>query len=48
LVKLEEEGLKVFLRQKTLKLIQNKGIQKDFLHSIFQQQIINDLTIKKV
>lgn len=30
LVKLEEEGLKVFPSPKTLKLIQNKGIQKDF------------------
>jgi 5-(carboxyamino)imidazole ribonucleotide synthase len=30
LVKLEEEGLKVYPSPKTLKLIQNKGIQKDF------------------
>jgi len=30
LVKLEEEGIKVFPSPKTLKLIQNKGIQKDF------------------
>ena len=30
LVKLENEGLKVFPSPKTLKLIQNKGIQKDF------------------
>ncbi|MDI6051317.1 5-(carboxyamino)imidazole ribonucleotide synthase [Flavobacterium sp. XS2P24] len=30
LVKLEEEGVKVFPSPKTLKLIQNKGIQKDF------------------
>ena len=30
LVKLEEEGLKIFPSPKTLKLIQNKGIQKDF------------------
>jgi 5-(carboxyamino)imidazole ribonucleotide synthase len=30
LVKLEEEGLKVFPSPGTLKLIQNKGIQKDF------------------
>lgn len=30
LVKLEEEGLKVFPSPMTLKLIQNKGIQKDF------------------
>jgi 5-(carboxyamino)imidazole ribonucleotide synthase len=30
LVKLEEEGLKVFPSPKTLKLIQNKGNQKDF------------------
>ena len=36
LVKLEEEGLKVYPSPKTLKLIQNKGIQKDFYiqHSI--------------
>jgi 5-(carboxyamino)imidazole ribonucleotide synthase len=36
LVKLEEEGLPVYPSPKTLKLIQNKGIQKDFyaLHSI--------------
>jgi 5-(carboxyamino)imidazole ribonucleotide synthase len=32
LVKLEEEGLKVYPSPKTLKLIQNKGIQKDFYH----------------
>ena len=30
LVKLEEEGLKIYPSPKTLKLIQNKGIQKDF------------------
>jgi 5-(carboxyamino)imidazole ribonucleotide synthase len=30
LVKLEDEGLKVYPSPKTLKLIQNKGIQKDF------------------
>ncbi|MDI5950832.1 5-(carboxyamino)imidazole ribonucleotide synthase [Flavobacterium yafengii] len=30
LLKLEEEGVKVFPSPKTLKLIQNKGIQKDF------------------
>ena len=30
LVKLEKEGLKVYPSPKTLKLIQNKGIQKDF------------------
>lgn len=30
LVKLEEEGLKVYPSPKTLKLIQNKGVQKDF------------------
>lgn len=30
LVKLEEEGVKVYPSPKTLKLIQNKGIQKDF------------------
>lgn len=30
LVKLEEDGVKVFPSPKTLKLIQNKGIQKDF------------------
>ena len=30
LVKLEEEGVKVFPSPKTLKLIQNKGVQKDF------------------
>ncbi|MDI6034541.1 5-(carboxyamino)imidazole ribonucleotide synthase [Flavobacterium sp. LB2P84] len=30
LVKLEEEGVKVFPSSKTLQLIQNKGIQKDF------------------
>ena len=30
LVKLENEGLKVYPSPKTLKLIQNKGIQKDF------------------
>ncbi|MFV8327461.1 5-(carboxyamino)imidazole ribonucleotide synthase [Flavobacterium sp. ZS1P14] len=30
LTKLEEEGLKVYPSPKTLKLIQNKGIQKDF------------------
>jgi 5-(carboxyamino)imidazole ribonucleotide synthase len=30
LVKLEEEGLKVYPSPKTLQLIQNKGIQKDF------------------
>ena len=30
LVKLEEEGLKVYPSPQTLKLIQNKGIQKDF------------------
>ena len=30
LIKLEEEGLKVYPSPKTLKLIQNKGIQKDF------------------
>ncbi|MFV8336928.1 5-(carboxyamino)imidazole ribonucleotide synthase [Flavobacterium sp. RSP29] len=30
LVKLEEEGVKVFPSPKTLQLIQNKGIQKDF------------------
>jgi 5-(carboxyamino)imidazole ribonucleotide synthase len=30
LVKLENEGLKVYPSQKTLKLIQNKGIQKTF------------------
>jgi 5-(carboxyamino)imidazole ribonucleotide synthase len=30
LVKLEDEGLKVYPSTKTLKLIQNKGIQKDF------------------
>ena len=36
LVKLEEEGLPVYPSPKTLKLIQNKGIQKDFYaqHSI--------------
>ena len=36
LVKLEEEGLQVYPSPKTLKLIQNKGIQKDFYaqHSI--------------
>jgi 5-(carboxyamino)imidazole ribonucleotide synthase len=36
LVKLEDEGLKVYPSPKTLKLIQNKGIQKDFYiqHSI--------------
>ncbi|MFE3872065.1 5-(carboxyamino)imidazole ribonucleotide synthase [Flavobacterium sp. ZS1P70] len=36
LAKLEEEGLKVYPSPKTLKLIQNKGIQKDFYiqHSI--------------
>ncbi|WP_426095836.1 5-(carboxyamino)imidazole ribonucleotide synthase [Flavobacterium sp. DSR2-3-3] len=36
LLKLEEEGLKVYPSPKTLKLIQNKGIQKDFYiqHSI--------------
>lgn len=36
LEKLEEEGVKVYPSPKTLKLIQNKGIQKDFykLHSI--------------
>jgi 5-(carboxyamino)imidazole ribonucleotide synthase len=36
LVKLEEEGLKVYPSPKTLKLIQNKGVQKDFYtkHSI--------------
>lgn len=30
LIKLEDEGLKVYPSPKTLKLIQNKGIQKDF------------------
>ncbi|MGO4906095.1 5-(carboxyamino)imidazole ribonucleotide synthase [Flavobacterium sp. W20_MBD1_R3] len=30
LAKLEEEGVKVFPSPKTLKLIQNKGVQKDF------------------
>ena len=30
LVKLEDEGIKVYPSPKTLKLIQNKGIQKDF------------------
>ncbi|MFV5693321.1 5-(carboxyamino)imidazole ribonucleotide synthase [Flavobacterium sp. LT1R49] len=30
LIKLEEEGVKVYPSPKTLKLIQNKGIQKDF------------------
>ena len=30
LVKLENEGLKIYPSSKTLKLIQNKGIQKDF------------------
>ncbi len=30
LIKLEEEGLKVYPSPKTLQLIQNKGIQKDF------------------
>ena len=30
LLKLEEEGLKVYPSPKTLKLIQNKGVQKDF------------------
>jgi phosphoribosylaminoimidazole carboxylase PurK protein len=30
LVKLEEEGIKVYPSPKTLKLIQNKGVQKDF------------------
>jgi 5-(carboxyamino)imidazole ribonucleotide synthase len=30
LIKLEEEGLKVYPSPKTLKLIQNKGVQKDF------------------
>ncbi|MFV8393079.1 5-(carboxyamino)imidazole ribonucleotide synthase [Flavobacterium sp. LB2P6] len=30
LVKLEEEGVKIFPSPKTLQLIQNKGIQKDF------------------
>ncbi|SHN07092.1 5-(carboxyamino)imidazole ribonucleotide synthase [Flavobacterium xinjiangense] len=36
LAKLEDEGLKVYPSPKTLKLIQNKGIQKDFYiqHSI--------------
>lgn len=36
LAKLEEEGLKIYPSPKTLKLIQNKGIQKDFYtqHSI--------------
>jgi 5-(carboxyamino)imidazole ribonucleotide synthase len=30
LIKLEQEGLKIYPSPKTLKLIQNKGIQKDF------------------
>jgi 5-(carboxyamino)imidazole ribonucleotide synthase len=30
LIKLEEEGLKVYPSPKTLKLIQNKGVQEDF------------------
>ena len=36
LIKLEEEGLKVYPSPKTLKLIQNKGVQKDFyaMHNI--------------
>jgi 5-(carboxyamino)imidazole ribonucleotide synthase len=43
LVKLENEGLKIF-PPKTLKLIQNKGIQKILL-TLFRQPNTNDLKI---
>jgi 5-(carboxyamino)imidazole ribonucleotide synthase len=33
LLKLENEGLKIYPSPKTLKLIQNKGIQKIFIQS---------------
>jgi 5-(carboxyamino)imidazole ribonucleotide synthase len=46
LVKLENEGLKVYPSQKTLKLIQNKGIQKHFIQNIiFPPQITAASTI---
>lgn len=46
LEKLENEGVKVFPSPKTLRLIQNKGIQKIFIRIIKSLlQPINDLKI---
>jgi 5-(carboxyamino)imidazole ribonucleotide synthase len=46
LLKLENEGLKIYPSPKTLKLIQNKGIQKIFIQStLFRQPNTNDLKI---
>ena len=39
LEKLENEGIKVFPSPKTLRLIQNKGIQKDFYSNFISAQI---------
>jgi hypothetical protein len=46
LVKLENEGLKVY-PSKTLKLIQNKGIQNPFIQNIISQQPISNASKSK-
>jgi 5-(carboxyamino)imidazole ribonucleotide synthase len=47
LVKLENEGLKVYPSQKTLKLIQNKGIQKHFIQNIIFHRKLRPLQQSK-